>query len=61
MRRIDPDDAALAAVTLAGDHSHGVVVGATPGFNRLQGIGYDVARGVLLLADGAENVILTLQ
>lgn len=59
--RVDPLDLGAAPTLLAGDGAHGVVVGSAPGFNRIGGFAYDAVRGVLLVSDTVENVVLAIR
>ncbi|MCA1664042.1 MAG: hypothetical protein LC659_07220, partial [Myxococcales bacterium] len=59
--RIDPLDLSAAPTQLLGDGAHGLVVGDQPGVNEVAGIGYDGARGVLLVSDRVENSLLAVQ
>ncbi|MDB4965140.1 MAG: repeat containing protein [Myxococcales bacterium] len=59
--RVDPLDVAAAPTLLVGDGAHGVVVGSDPGVNQIGGFAYDAVRGVLLLADTVENVVLAIR
>lgn len=60
--RVDPYADALTTTALFGDGVRGVFpAGAPPGLNRVGGIAYDAVRGVLVVSDTAENVVVTVQ